>query len=605
MPPNDADVMFASALEHHVRGELQTAAANYKRILQIFGDHAESFHYLGLVYLQYGQYSDALIMLQRSRQIKPDQPTILSNLGYCLNALAKYEEAVEVCVEAVSIDRANHAAWTNLGMSQSALGFLEKALISHEKALNIFPSNPKYVYNLGNIYFNLGSYHEARALFERCIALKEDFPEALNNLAACFIKLRLPEAALQCLDSAIKLKPDNAEAWANQGNAHNELKQFHRALTSYDQAIQLKTDCAENWYNRGNTLTDLRRYQEALTSYDRAIKLVPEYADAWYNLALLQLKLHEFAVGFRNFRWRWRTPDFQGHWIKSSLRLCDPSTPKGRLLLWAEQGLGDEIFYAGMLPLVINKFSGVTLSSDKRLHSIFKRSFPGIELIDRGERALEKFDDYCDYHAPIGDIGHLLKLSESDIISCRQPFLLTDPERTARVKLNKIFLEKKLVCGISWRSFNKYVGDEKSLSLEQFLPVLQSTQFSFVNLQYGDVAQEIHYAKKQLDVELHQIKQLDLFNDIEGLLALIEACDIVVTTSSVTAHLAGSIGKRGCVLVPFSKGKIWYWHLNEELSFWYPSLRIFYQDHPSDWSDTVLQVSKWLTESCSTLQEKS
>jgi tetratricopeptide (TPR) repeat protein len=604
MPTDNEDVLFGNALQYHVRGDLTTAADHYKKILRVFVDHAESLHHLGLIYLHHRQYEDALSMIQRSCQVKPKQPNVLSNLGYCLNILTRYEEALEVCEEALAIDSGSHAAWTNLGNSQRGLGFLEKARFSHEKALTIFPDNPRYLYNLGSIYFDLGDYEQAKVLFEKCLAIDKNSPEAQNNLAASFIKLGVPDAALNCLTSAIKLKPDYAEAWDNQGNALNNLKRYEDALNSYERAIELKPDYAEAWYNRGNTLTDLMRYEEALTSYDRAIQLVPEYADAWYNMALLQLKLRQFAAGFNNFRWRWKTADFKSHWINSALPLCNPSSLKGRVLLWAEQGLGDEIFYAGMLPLVNDKCSGVTLSLDKRLHAIFKRSFPSIELIDREKITLGKLDACYQSQAPIGDLGYLLKLNEEDIRRSRKPFLLSNPERVASIKLSETFTARALTCGISWRSSNKYVGDEKSLSLEQLVPLLQSTQFTFINLQYGDVDPDVHWAKEQLGVNIHQIEELDLFNDIEGLLALIASCDIVVTTSSVTAHLAGSIGKRCCVLVPFSKGKIWYWHLNDDMSFWYPSIKVFYQDHPSDWSDTVLQASKWLTEPSSKLKEQ-
>jgi ADP-heptose:LPS heptosyltransferase len=117
-----------------------------------------------------------------------------------------------------------------------------------------------------------------------------------------------------------------------------------------------------------------------------------------------------------------------------------------------------------------------------------------------------------------------------------------------------------------------------------------------VNLQYGDVDAELEDLRQREDLEIMKVRGLDVFNDIEGLVALIDACDVVVTTSSITAHLTGALGKRGCVLVPFSEGRIWYWHLEDKWSFWYPSLRVFYQDRPNDWSNTIFEVANWLEE---------
>ena len=139
-----------------------------------------------------------------------------------------------------------------------------------------------------------------------------------------------------------------------------------------------------------------------------------------------------------------------------------------------------------------------------------------------------------------------------------------------------------------------FFGSEKSIGLPQLEPILKNPKFEFINLQYGQVHTEIQKAKDRFGVTVHQTKALDIYNDIDGLLALINACDIVITASNVIAHLDGSIGKKGCVLVPFSKGKIWYWHLNDVSSFWYPSLRVFYQIDRYGWSTTISQMQKWL-----------
>jgi ADP-heptose:LPS heptosyltransferase len=150
------------------------------------------------------------------------------------------------------------------------------------------------------------------------------------------------------------------------------------------------------------------------------------------------------------------------------------------------------------------------------------------------------------------------------------------------------------VCGIAWRSANKQFGGEKSIALADMAPVLEAAGLSFVNLQYGSVDAEIEQAREALGVSIHQVPGLDVFNDIDGLLALIDACDLVVTTSNVTAHLAGAMGKRGCVMVPYAKGRIWYWHLKDAFSLWYPSLRVFYQEDPKSWSSTIRAVALWV-----------
>jgi ADP-heptose:LPS heptosyltransferase len=132
------------------------------------------------------------------------------------------------------------------------------------------------------------------------------------------------------------------------------------------------------------------------------------------------------------------------------------------------------------------------------------------------------------------------------------------------------------------------------LGLDQLEPILKNNQFEFINLQYGEVDTEIQRVRNQCGVNIQQIEGVDVYNDIDGLLALIDACDIVITTSNITAHLAGSIGKRGCVFVPNSQGRIWYWHHDDVYSLWYPSLRVFYQGDRPYWTDTIRQVKIWV-----------
>jgi len=151
-----------------------------------------------------------------------------------------------------------------------------------------------------------------------------------------------------------------------------------------------------------------------------------------------------------------------------------------------------------------------------------------------------------------------------------------------------------VTCGLAWKSQNKKFGEEKSIDLEKFAPILKITHLEFINLQYGEVDSEIQKVRSRFGVNVHQVEGVDVYNDIDSLLALIDACDIVVTTSNLTAHLAGSIGKKGCVFVPISKGRIWYWHITDVNSFWYPSLRMFYQGDRCDWTDTILQAKEWI-----------
>lgn len=320
----------------------------------------------------------------------------------------------------------------------------------------------------------------------------------------------------------------------------------------------------------------------------------PNYAAALNQKGFLQLLKKDFPDGFENFVARWDPESFFGAPLQDTIPRCAPGPLAGRVLLWADQGVGDEILYAGMLHGALNPASSITLSADRRLHSIFKRSLPGVELIDRERTASEIFDGEFDAQAPIGDLGRLLRIDAEKIKQSRKPYLLPDPERSSQLKATLPRVGEKLVCGVAWRSANKKIGAEKSIRVTDLAPLFANPALSFVNLQYGDVDAEIAQTRDLLHTEIHQAPGLDLFNDIDGLLALIDACDIVITTSNLTAHLAGALGKRGCVMVPFAKGRIWYWHESDRFSLWYPTLRVFYQKDPNSWASTISEVADWV-----------
>jgi ADP-heptose:LPS heptosyltransferase len=262
------------------------------------------------------------------------------------------------------------------------------------------------------------------------------------------------------------------------------------------------------------------------------------------------------------------------------------------LLLWAEQGIGDEVFFAGLLPAAQRDFTRISLVADERLHPVFKRSFPTVNLLGKSLLHEQYFDTGFDCQAPIGDLFSLLKLDEQSVRSTRASYLKVNLER--RKSYFSYFEKSKMICGIAWESSNKQFGTLKSLDLKRLKELLRLPDFQFVNLQYGSVDVEIDRVRADLGVDIQQIPGLDIFNDIDGLLALIDACDVVVTSSNVTAHLAGAIGKRAAVLVPYGKGRLWYWHDNDEYSFWYPSLRLFYQDSPADWGTPINNCVQWI-----------
>ncbi len=593
---NNLAILYCTRADNYAdKGDTHRALEDYSRALIYNPRYFLALSNKGRLLTEYfDQFDEAVSLLHNCIGVAPEYVDAHVNLGIAYARKGELPASIKSFEEALHLNPESVEALVSLGQVFLKIGAPEKAIKSFEKALELNSESSEIWSYRSDALNQVGQHTEAVKGYDHAISLQPDFAEAWINRGIALLDLKRYEDALASYEEAIRLRPSFAEAWNNHGNALSQSMHFEQALRSYERAIELRPDFAEAWGNRGSALRDLRRHDEALASYDKSLELKPDYADAIYNKGLLQLAHKDFLGGFESYLQRWDSMNYPGRPLEIGLPRCNRARGGERILLWAEQGIGDEIFYAGMLAQALEMFSNISLIADKRLHPTLSRSFPMVTLLERHQPLTPEPLNKIDFQAPIGDLGYLLGMNSEAIISTRRPFLVPDRAKSSEIKLLAPFLSGKIICGLAWRSHNKSFGEEKSIGLEQFEPILNSNQFEFINLQYGEVAPELQKMKTQFGIDIHQIDSVDVYNDIDGLLALIDACDLVITTSNLTAHLAGSIGKKGCVLVPVSKGRIWYWHLDDPYSFWYPSLKVLYQGDRYDWTDTIHQAKTWI-----------
>ena len=585
-------------------GRLSAALDHYDAALRIDPGMLVAWNNRGLALRKLGRLPEAAASfgeaIKRGRDFAPAH----YNLADALAAMPMFDDAIRAYDRAIALQPDFAEAHCNRANALMELGRLEDALTGYDKAINLRPSFHQAHMSRGIALAALERLAEAQDSVRRSISLKPDYAEAHYNLGKILREQKRFEEAVACYDSAIRLRPDHAEAYGNRGNVLKDLGRLDEALACYDRAVSLKPDDAEAHYNRGNVLGEMMRDDEALASFDVALKLKPDYADPALNKSQLLLGRGRFAEGFALYeaRWRklgggrflegfdlyrarWKADESDGSAPRTDIPKWDGKVLDGQLLLLAEQGIGDEIFYVSLLSLLDLGHLRVTVEADRRLHPIYSRSFVDIPLLEREQTTREISEDFA-AQAAIGDLGAILGLDEVKIAMRRSPFLVADGERREALRRANPFLAARPVCGLSWKSANKNIGAEKSLRLIDLAPLLTTPGITFVNLQYGEVAEEIEEVRRVLGVEIHQAAGLDVFNDIDGLLALVDCCDAVLTSSNVTAHLAGSLAKPGVVLVPTGKGSLWYWQGGPN-DLWYPSLRRVPQDRAGHWQAAI------------------
>lgn len=570
------------------------AIAAYDRALALQPGFAEAHCNRANTLMEMGRHNDALAGYDRALALQPRFHQAHLSRGIALAVLDRTVDALASIDAAIALVPDYADAHYNRGKLLKELGRFEEAVRSYDEAIRLKPSHAEAYSNRGNALKELRRYELALESFDRAIALKPDFAEAHTNRGNVLLRLNRPAEALASHDIATRLRPDSADAHNNRGNALKDLNRLTEALASFDRAIALKPDFAEAFSNRGNTLRELDRLSDATESFDRALALKPAEAGFRYNKAVVSLQRHLFHEGFALYLSRWAADDFEGGAPETQIPDWDGSATTGEVLLWAEQGIGDEVFYASLLTLLDTSRQRVALAVDRRLHPCFERSFPGFRLLDRAH-VTKAIEGPFAAQAPLANLGHILGVDAGRIAQRPSPYLVPSTERRRRIAEDNPFMGQGPVCGISWRSGNARVGASRSIRLTDLAPALQLPGVTFVNLQYGDVGAEIREAQESLGIEIHEVAGVDTFHDLDGLISAIDLCDMVLTIDNVTAHLAGAVGARSTVLVPTGKGRYWYWG-GEAQSLWYPSLRLVYQENVGDWGPAIAAAARHLAE---------
>ena len=241
-----------------------------------------------------------------------------------------------------------------------------------------------------------------------------------------------------------------------------------------------------------------------------------------------------------------------------------------RVLVWGEQGVGDEVMFGSMLREFRGWCGKLLVQMDKRLIPLFRRSLPqDVEFYERGSVVSE---DLYDSHIPIGSLGLHLRPSRESFEGHRGAYLKADPDRVRALRESFGLADGERLIGVSWRSSNPETGAGRSLPLWELAQVLGGEGRRLVNLQYGSVQEEIAEAQARCGIRVEQVPRVDCQNDLDGLAALIMACDEVVSIGNATAHLAGALGQKTTVLLPYSPS--WRWMAKGDESPWYRSVRL-------------------------------
>ncbi len=430
-----------------------------------------------------------------------------------------------------------------------------------------------------------GRLAQAEQIYREILATDSQHPDCLHLLGMVAFQMGRSDESLVLIRKAIDIKGNAAAYHSNLGNVLQSQGRLGEAGACYQRALLLKPDSAEVYVNLGNIFKEQGQIDSSLTCYRRALALNPGLADAAAAEANMLLLQGDFAHGWIGTERRWDTSDFDTpkrdfpwpRWNGERL-------PDGRLLIWGEQGMGDEIMFAGLIPDVIRTGASCVLDCDPRLKTLFARSFP--EVVAVSGFAPDRHSDLeIAAHLPSGSLPGLFRTSSAAFGATTSPYLAADPLR--RAELRARYSDGRKIVGLAWYTANKKTGRSRSIDLSLMAPLFAVSSMRWVSLQYGnhdDLEKQAAAANAPILVD----RDVDQLTDIDAFAAQVTAMDLVITIDNSTAHLAGALGVPTWVLLPFAPN--WRWLLERSDSPWYPSVRLFRQTKEGDWQSVIQHV---------------
>ncbi len=577
---SDAAALVREGERLHGAGDLAGALATFDRALALVPALAAAFAGRGAVLQKQGRRIDALASYGAALALRPKDAPTWTNKALLLKDLGHAGEALAAAGEALAVDRGHemaHILRAAVLQDQARHG---EALAALDEGLAACPGASRLHNRRGESLKALGRMDEALAAFDEAVRIDPRFVAALGNRGLVFLSTKQDEEALGAFDAVIALAPKLAEAHANKGIVLKRLGRLEEALAAYNQATALKPGFAAAHVNRGNVLVALERFEEGLAAFDRAEAAAPRLSDAKVYRGLVRLLLGDFERGLADYEARARPdhagqhhpwPDWQGQDLAGKT-----------LLVLAEQGRGDTIQFARYLDLLADRGARVLFQVPSALHHILRKVAGRAEL---REEILSS--DKVDYLCPLMSLPWAMG-TRADTIPWSGPYIEADEETLARWRKRLDWDGFKI--GITWQGNPNHAMDgERSVPLAQFAPLGAIEGVRLISLQKNFGAEQLENLPKGMAVQTlgpDFDAGVDAFRDTAAVLTML---DLVVTTDTAMAHLAGAMGVP--VFVALRKVPDWRWLLDRPDTPWYPSMRLFRQHTRGDWDGVVADMA--------------
>jgi Flp pilus assembly protein TadD len=598
LAPTDPNALIDLGVTLDTAGRAPDALACFERAIEIDPTQAPAHHNIGLLAARMRDYERALASFDRALALQPRNAALYVNRGTSLKELGRLPEAVTSFSQALSLEP-SYEALRNRAVVNILLERYGESLRDYDDLVARYGEKDRDLVGRGTALLALGLNAQALALLERAVVLFPDESDAHTQLGVALLRLERYNEAAERFARALKIKGDVPEVLNNRGVALAALGRTDEALQEFVHAAAVAGDRPDAHTNMGVLFKSIGRYRQAALSFERALSLKHDDPAANFELAFLRLTLGEFRDGWPLYESRFRVPAL-------AIPTRDFGVPRWHgaeplagktILVHAEQGLGDTLQFARYLPLLRDKGATVVFEVMPQLEALLGTLPGGVQMIARGDPVPAAID----YHCPLLSLPLEFGTQLTNIPNM-VPYLSAEATRQA-IWAQRLQPLSGLRVGIAWQG-NVQVerliwARGRSMPLNVLAPLAALAGVSLVSLQKGPGAEQlsaVDFRERVLDLGADLDGGPDAFLDTAAVMANL---DLVITTDTSIAHLAGALGRPTWVALNASPD--WRWLLERSDSPWYPTLRLFRQpDRDRGWAPVVTDMAHALV---SLLQE--
>lgn len=500
---------------------------------------AAKIHFLnGINALERKSYEEAEAEFQNSLTLLPLRVSTLTNLSAAQIKLGKHADALSNATLAVKIDQDNWEGWLNIGIANHLLD----------------------------------NHIDALAAFEKSLIINSLSADAWSGKGMVLSDLKQSKEALACIDKAISLVPDSPDFLSNKAAILNECGQHLEAIAYLNSVLMIDNQYAEAWHNLGLAHMHSKNYSEALYSFDQAIAINPHDYDAFFNKGLITLTLGDFQNGWDLYEYRWKTKKSEPY------RYRQMPTPNNleemrdrKILIWHEQGFGDSIQFSRYIKLLEDLGCNITFEVQEPLVRLFKGSF-NCEVVHQ----IRDIEDY-DFQIPLLSLPRLFA---SKMIAIPPPInFLNNIASKATLELQRI----RPNIGIAISGNKEHRNDHnRSVPLSYLVPLTPHANLILIQKELKSTDAEL--AEHNPNISFAGNRLTDFYETAR----VVNEMDLIITVDTALVHLAGSLGKKTFLMLPWEPE--WRWQLDRNDTSWYESVRVFRQKTAGNWDSLIEEI---------------